>query len=160
MLEIVTTNVWLILELQQRFCNSAYNKCNKTIQTRTTPWQSTQELDKNLVLMERGFALTNQEPASIATLWEMILYQDVPMQMYFEAAIPLVDGREWCEAEGDVLKLNISVATHHTGIYRPRLDVIYLWPKEHQTVLMRERPLGLTIHGYVHHGGVSSFRRS
>jgi hypothetical protein len=119
-----------------------------------------QEQEKNLVLMERGFALTNQEPASITTLWEMILYQDVPMQLYFEAAIPLVDGREWCEAEGDVLKLNISVATHHTGIYRPRLDVIYLWPKEHQSVLMRERPLGLTIHGYVHHGEVSLLRRS
>jgi hypothetical protein len=82
------------------------------------------------------------------------------VQLYFEAAIPLIDGREWCGAEGDVLKLNIAVATHHTGIYRPRLDVIYMWPKEHQTVLMRERPLGLTIHGYVHHGEVSWLRRS
>jgi hypothetical protein len=118
------------------------------------------EREKKFVLMERGFGLTNQEPAAIATLWEMILNQDVPKQLYFEGAIPLVDGREWCEVEGDVLRLNISVATHHIGIYRPRLDVIYLWPKDHESVLMRERPLGLTIHGYVHHGAVSLIRTS
>jgi hypothetical protein len=70
-----------------------------------------------------------------------------------------VDGREWCEAAGDVLKLNIAVATFHTGIYRPRLDVLYMWPKDHESVLMRERPLGLTIHGYVHQGAVSQFRK-
>jgi hypothetical protein len=118
------------------------------------------EREKKFVLMERGFGLTNQEPASIAALWEMILNQDVPKQLYFEGAIPLVDGREWCEVEGDVLRLNISVATHHIGIYRPRLDVIYLWPKDHESVLMRERPLGLTVHGYVHHGAVSLIHTS
>jgi hypothetical protein len=37
-----------------------------------------EENEKNLVLMERGFGLVNQEPASIAALWDMILNQDVP----------------------------------------------------------------------------------
>jgi hypothetical protein len=141
--------------------NAVINVSQQHMQDLANGWHSLfiEENEKNLVLMERGFGLVNQEPASLAALWDMILNQDVPRHLYFEAAIPLVDGREWCEAAGDVLKLNIAVATFHTGIYRPRLDVLYMWPKDHESVLMRERPLGLTIHGYVHQGAVSQFRK-
>jgi hypothetical protein len=114
-----------------------------------------QHLERNLRFLERGFAVPNQEPTSLTGLWEMILHDDPPTQLYFEGAIPLIGDREWCSVEGDILRNHIAVSTFHTGMFRLRLDVIYLWPKGHETVLMRERPLGLTIHGFVYHGEVS-----
>jgi hypothetical protein len=85
----------------------------------------------------------------------MILHDDPPVQLYFEGAIPLIGDREWCSVEGDVLRNHITVSTFHTGMFRLRLDVIHLWPKGHESVLMRERPLGLAMHGFVYHGEVS-----
>jgi hypothetical protein len=115
----------------------------------------TESTEENLCLLERGFAVGNRPPTSLLKLWEILLRQDCTIAEYFEGAIPLVEGREWCSVIDDALRRWIGVATHHTGIFRPRLDVIYMMPRGHLSALMRERPFGFTIHGFVYQGSVS-----
>jgi hypothetical protein len=108
-----------------------------------------------LNLMQQGFAVPGEPSVSLTEIWEAILSPDISVLRYFEGAIPLVDDREWFRCIPDALREHVDIATFHTGVFRPRFDVIYMWPAGYQTALMYERPLGLTQYGYVYHGRVS-----
>jgi hypothetical protein len=105
--------------------------------------------------MQQGYAVPGEPSVSLTEIWEAILSPDISVLRYFEGAIPLIDDREWFRCIPDALREHLDIATFHTGIFRPRFDVIYMWPAGYQTALMYERPLGLTQYGYVYHGTVS-----
>jgi hypothetical protein len=80
----------------------------------------TEANEENLRLLERGFAVPSRPPTTLLKLWEILCRQECSIAEYFEGAIPLVEGREWCSVIDDALRRWIGVATHHTGIFRPR----------------------------------------
>jgi hypothetical protein len=116
----------------------------------------TEAIEENPRLLGRDFGVPSRPPTTISKLCEIMCRQERSIPEYFEGLIPLVDGMEWCDVTDDALRRWIGIANHHTWIFCPRLDVIYMLPKGHLTTLTRERPVGFTIHGYVYDGTVSA----